>query len=45
MATDNTTYCRKTGKPCILCMIGLIPDVLKCKNRYKKTEEESNDDD
>lgn len=43
MMNDNTVYCRKTGKPCILCMIGFIPDVLKCANRYRKTEEENAD--
>ena len=36
---DNTVYCKRTGKPCILCMIGFIPDVTKCANRYRKTEE------
>lgn len=39
MGTDNTVYCRRTGKPCCLCKMGLIPDVFQCENRYKKDED------
>ena len=31
----NTIICKKTGKPCILCMIGFLPDVTKCPNMQK----------
>jgi hypothetical protein len=31
--------CKRSVKPCFLCMIGFIPDVMKCKNRVKFDEE------
>ena len=41
--SDSAVYCRKTGKPCILCRIGFMDDVLKCEYRYKKEDESQNE--